>query len=711
MNATSAIRFAVVTMLCLLAATASASAATVNGTWQTDGNGNWVDGFNWVGGNVAGGVDSTANFSGLNITADRTVTVDSGRIVGNMNFGDTTATGYGQNFILTGSTLTLDVTSGTPTIRSQVNLAGTGGVTVGVVLDGNDGLRMDQGAVILTRANIYTGGTTIEGARVVVGNNQAFSTGALSLAGGGWMHANSATFTPNNAVSLDGDFKFGLANASSNSGALKFNQQLLLNGNYKLIHEGSTNNTGAGGERYVAFLAGVSDGGNGHDLTIVGGTDGATGAFWIGSGSTYTGATIIHGANLRLSGTLATTSGVVVNRGGNLQAFGPRDGGGFNNSRLDDSVPVTLRGGTLSIASSYGSGTKDQDKETFGSVTLDYGHSTFQADGFRSITRMTIGNLVRNSGTAFFYRSGGGSSGAGGRIFLTGQSAGFIGGWAIARINETSGSVVTDYDFAWYDATSGVVPLLTNAGARPGTVWNAATGADVLANTTQFALDHNYAIRSLVITTGATNLDLAGHSLDITSGGLLHTAGTHTVTGGSLTSSGGHVYLYNAGGTLAVNSAVVGSGATLTTVGDMTLGGGSSFGGGLFVNSGTLTLTAANTFTGTAQVAPGAVLSIAASGDLADMLDLSLLFDGEEYGKVNLLADQTVNNLFLNGVAQAAGTYGATGSGATFINNSYFSGAKVLTVQAISVPEPATLALLAMGGLGLAGGALRRRGR
>jgi hypothetical protein len=47
---------------------------------------------------------------------------------------------------------------------------------------------------------------------------------------------------------------------------------------------------------------------------------------------------------------------------------------------------------------------------------------------------------------------------------------------------------------------------------------------------------------------------------------------------------------------------------------------------------------------------------------------------------------EAVGSLFLNGVAQPNGTYGATGSGATNIFDEYFNGAGVLQVGAVVPP-------------------------
>ena len=47
---------------------------------------------------------------------------------------------------------------------------------------------------------------------------------------------------------------------------------------------------------------------------------------------------------------------------------------------------------------------------------------------------------------------------------------------------------------------------------------------------------------------------------------------------------------------------------------------------------------------------------------------------------------ETVSSLFINGEEQAAGTYGATGSGATFLNDTLFEGSGILNVTNGTAP-------------------------
>jgi len=157
------------------------------------------------------------------------------------------------------------------------------------------------------------------------------------------------------------------------------------------------------------------------------------------------------------------------------------------------------------------------------------------------------------------------------------------------------------------------------------------------------------------------------------------------MSNGSLTSSGGTLYLYNLGTAMTNSATITGAGVSVTTVGSQTLAGNNSFGGNLTVNDGTLLLSGANSDLAAATVTPGATLQPAHAAALPATAALRLLFDGEEYGKLNNpYANLTVQELTLDGVIQASGTYGATGSGCQYTNNNYFAGTGTLKV----VPPP-----------------------
>lgn len=98
--------------------------------------------------------------------------------------------------------------------------------------------------------------------------------------------------------------------------------------------------------------------------------------------------------------------------------------------------------------------------------------------------------------------------------------------------------------------------------------------------------------------------------------------------------------------------------------------------------AGTLALNAVNTYLSDTQVLAGVLAVNGTSIANAN----KLVIDG---GKVQLTGTETVGSLFFGAVQQAFGTWGATGSGATNIDNVRFSGTGVLSVVEV-VLDPYT---------------------
>ncbi len=129
--------------------------------------------------------------------------------------------------------------------------------------------------------------------------------------------------------------------------------------------------------------------------------------------------------------------------------------------------------------------------------------------------------------------------------------------------------------------------------------------------------------------------------------------------------------------------------------------------------AGELTLTSAlNNYVGDTYVDNGILTLTNAFLDNASDVYISAT------GELNLThgSIDVIGALSINGIFQAPGTYGATGSGATFINDAAFSGTGQVQVSSlggggpgpVAVPEPASLALWGLLGLGMFA-ALRRR--
>src|SRR3990172_7325451 len=84
----------------LVVLTAASVATAASGTWsESTGDGTWSNSANWVGGVVADGADSTADFSAIDVDAvavnttfpgffRNAVQLDTPRTIGNLIFGD-----------------------------------------------------------------------------------------------------------------------------------------------------------------------------------------------------------------------------------------------------------------------------------------------------------------------------------------------------------------------------------------------------------------------------------------------------------------------------------------------------------------------------------------------------------------------------------------------------------------------------------------------
>jgi autotransporter-associated beta strand protein len=158
--------------------------AQTNGTWtNATSNSAWSTTTNWSGGLVADGVDAIADFSTLDIAANRTVNLGASRSIGTMIFGD--ATTASNNWALANGsggpwTLTLATSSGAPVIQ-VVNQT----VTITALLGGTQGFTKN-GAGALTLNNAAN---TLSGGISLAAGTLNFTSGSLG--------SNLVTFTAN----------------------------------------------------------------------------------------------------------------------------------------------------------------------------------------------------------------------------------------------------------------------------------------------------------------------------------------------------------------------------------------------------------------------------------------------------------------------------------------------------------------------------------
>lgn len=198
-----------------------------DGTWTNAAGGSWDTAGNWAGGIIANGAGSLANFSTIDITAGRTVTLDTSRTIGGLIFGDANWSSSGFNWALQssgGTILTLDNTGGPggnpPTITA--GFANGTLTSIRAVLAGSNGLNLS-----LPWSNYdSTRGTATASAGLTVSQTSArfiFSventlSGALTVKDGGLVQTYGAftNFGKATALVLSGNSVF--QNGESDSG-------------------------------------------------------------------------------------------------------------------------------------------------------------------------------------------------------------------------------------------------------------------------------------------------------------------------------------------------------------------------------------------------------------------------------------------------------------------------------------------------------------
>lgn len=160
----------------------SSAANAANGTWTNDASSVWSTTANWLNGIVADGTDSTADFSTINISANRTNILDTSRTIGNLSFGDTNGTQFWLLNSSGGSVLTLATSSGTPTITTATNGANAFVAAINAPLAGSGGLiKAGNGILALGGTNTYSGATTVNGGVLMITNGPISVAGSAAL--------------------------------------------------------------------------------------------------------------------------------------------------------------------------------------------------------------------------------------------------------------------------------------------------------------------------------------------------------------------------------------------------------------------------------------------------------------------------------------------------------------------------------------------------
>lgn len=507
-----------------------------NGTWIADASDVWSETSRWSGGFPANGAGSTANFATVNISANRVVTFDRPRSLGNLTFGDTSGT---QNWTLAsgGETLlTLDTgTTASPTITVNQNTT-----TIEVPIAGTNGLtKAGAGALVLA------GGGTLSGVLNVDTASTSASSGSLRLAHPGAASGLSSIQLRNNNSGSSVFELSGVNGAVSSAAPISLAGRTSASVAIRNV-DGSNTLSGAlslqvGGSAYVL----QSDAGT---LTLGPISSVATGSRTVTLGGA--GNFILGGA--LTDGSAANGLSLVKNGAGSLTLSGANTHTG----------PTTLNAGTVTVSGSGQLGTGPLTVATGSTLLLNKGVTLAQSVS-------GAGAVTSNSGT----------------VSLSGSWAGFSGSYTL---NTGSSSTAWTSVAAASPATAYHIAVATTT--EQALIANVTTGA----NTFQLGALSGVAgsiLRNGASVTGATTFQIGARGMDTTFAGRIGGGGgsisVQKVGAGALTLTGTNTYsgstAVNAGalwvnGSLAGGAVTVGSGATL--------GGSGAIGGPVTIGAG-----------------------------------------------------------------------------------------------------------------------------
>ncbi|MFZ2277052.1 MAG: autotransporter-associated beta strand repeat-containing protein, partial [Prosthecobacter sp.] len=516
-------------------------------------------------------------------------------------------------------------------------------------LTGSGALAVSAGTqtlVLSGSTSNYTGATSVLGGTLIVSANApSGSAGALGNATtavlvGNTSGAVSARLLMDTAgVTIGRNIMLQSGNTGTATvGGLNTTGTVTYTGNITLgtasaAAKGLTLYSASGGTVQINgnLLRAVSATGSTDTLTVTGGGTVAL----LSSGNTFTGGTTVSGGTLLLDHSVS------------------------NNAKLSSTAALTLNGGSLSLSgSSTAASTQMVNGLTLGNSATPLGGSgqINVTSGTDQNATLDLGAITRNTGATVDFSANNTSTGVASITTTTANTAsGILGGYATYKLD----------DWAVNDGAGNITALAagsytTSFGSGLATSLSGSTAlASGGATTNTLRFTSGGALTFNATTPGTLTLESGGILIASTAGA---TSIGSSTTRGTLTSSTGEVIVnqQSSSGPLTIHSVISGSGLTVS-------------------GSGTVTLTATNTFTGSLVINNGATVAVSANGNLGAATTAIILNGGT--------LKQTTGNLSFSTPTAAAhsiyiGPAGGTLSFATVqgLSGAALSGSGNLTV-------------------------------
>ena len=571
--------------LVLLVLLGAVRARAAGGTWNVDASGNWSTAADWTPAAVPGTAAGDVVGLTYNISAARTITVDTTtRSVGVLKIGDsgsayfpytlTNSAGAILTFNNSGHgaglaqavTTAADVIALPLTLADNLNITNSSTLTLsGVIGDGGAGKFITvtgAGTLILSGASTFGGGGTNNGGTIVLAASTTGAAGAVTAGpvGTGPLTLNGGVLSPDTGAGRTNANAMVIAAGGTNTfGSSLTSQSLTLTGAW----------SGTGTvQSQTAVPAAV------YTVYLLGNLGGFAGTL------IYTGVTSGNGANWRLGAggsTCDLSQAAVVLNGGNGKNFGYQDG----------QSAATLNLGSLSGNGYFqgswfytGSGAVDSLVVGFLNTSTTFsgqlGVSGQNMDNF-ALTKVGTGTLTLSGPNVFTggVNLNGGVLNAGSA--QTGTTSGPLG---------ASGTISFGGGTLQFSAASGA----WDPSPRFSTAAGQAVSIDTAGQSLTFAaaLTGNNGTLTLTNSTGAGTLTLTGNDSfgggTLINGGILALPSAGVLTGGAVTvaANAGAQLVVSGGSLTATNSSNLGAGSD----GLLVSGGSASFAGGLTTDLG-----------------------------------------------------------------------------------------------------------------------------
>jgi autotransporter-associated beta strand protein len=490
-----------------------------NGVWNVDASGIWSDTSNWSGGAIANGAGFTADFSTINIAADRTVTLDVSRSIGTLKFGDSSGSQSWTLASIGGGTVTLDTGTGaSPSVVVNQNTA-----TISAPLNGTAGFtKSGAGTLTLSGTNAYSGTTIISAGTLNYSSSAQTVSGIIS--GSGALAQGSGTLT----LSANNTYTGG---TTVNGGTMN----LAIGGNTGTIRSNLTINAGAKVNLTAGDALGYPPGAIVTSVNIVGGTL-----------TNSSGGNEAFDTKFNLTGGTISSSGGVYNLDGTNAAINSL----ATNVVSTISAPLGLRGSGLVISTAAGTVPGGVDLNISG-VMGDLQGSAFSWTKSGAGT-LQLSGVNTNSGAVTIIA---------GTLLIAG--AGRLGNGTYAA-NITNNGV--------FKHNSSLAQTLSGVISGTGALTQGGAGALTLSGANTYSGDTTINGGTLALGAGGSIPNTA--SISVGSGATLNVSSVSFTLGGSQTLKGNGTILGNltVDGTLAPGASI----GVLTSSNNVTLGAGST---------------------------------------------------------------------------------------------------------------------------------------